>query len=90
MDEQKKNAGCLWLKTAKTGMKFMAGNVEINGVKTDIVVFKNNKKEKENQPDYNILLGQKRERQPGEEAPADSGPASIGKPPDKFPDDIPW
>ena len=99
MAEQKSDKiGALWLKTAKSGQKFMSGVVEHNGEKIQLVVFKNTKKEKENQPDYNIILGKPLEprehhpgegftptrmRQPGEET-------SIGVPPDKFTDDIPF
>ena len=45
--------GALWIKEGQNG-KFMSGNVEINGVKHPILVFKNTKKEKDNQPDYKI------------------------------------
>lgn len=74
MAEEKKDAGALWLKTSKQGNKFMSGVVEIGGVKTDIVVFKNNYKKQENHPDYRIYLSEKREQkkpyvQPG--SPAD-------------------
>ena len=55
--ENKKNdnIGALWLKTSKEGNNYMGGMVVINGVKTNIVVFKNNNKKEDRQPDYNIL-----------------------------------
>ena len=46
--------GALWKKTGQKG-EYMTGEVEVNGVKQRIVVFKNSYKEKENQPDYRIL-----------------------------------
>ena len=47
--------GALWLKKANNGSSFLSGEITINEQKIKIVVFKN-KKEKENQPDYNILI----------------------------------
>lgn len=50
--------GALWEKFTKAGQSYFTGNVEVNGAKIKIVVFKNNKKSKETQPDYNILISQ--------------------------------
>lgn len=49
------NIGALWLKTSKSGMKYFSGVIEWKGEKFYISIFKNNKKTKDNQPDYNIL-----------------------------------
>lgn len=49
--------GALWLKDGKKG-KYMSGVVEINGVKTNILVFKNDHKESDKHPDYNIYLSE--------------------------------
>ena len=49
------NIGALWLKEGKKG-KFFSGSIELEGIKTQIVIFKNTNKTKENHPDYNILL----------------------------------
>lgn len=46
--------GALWVKDGKKG-KFMSGQVEIEGVKYAILVFKNTKTS-DKQPDYNINL----------------------------------
>jgi len=54
--------GGLWLKTSKKGTKFFSGSITLDDVKTSILVFKNNKKEKENSPDYQIFLPDKREK----------------------------
>ena len=61
MSEKQKDAGALWLNVSKTGTKYMSGSVEIDGVKTKIVVFKNNYKEEEKHPDYKIYLSTPRE-----------------------------
>ncbi|MFA5185361.1 MAG: hypothetical protein WC551_02650 [Patescibacteria group bacterium] len=49
--------GALWKKTSQKGEVFMSGEIEIDGKKTKIVVFKNSHKEQEKHPDYNIILG---------------------------------
>lgn len=61
MEEKQKSIGALWLKESKNGNKFMAGNIEIGGVRHDIVMFKNVNKSKTNQPDYHILPSRKKE-----------------------------
>lgn len=61
MSEQRENIGALWLKESRNGNKFMSGVVEIDGVKHDIVVFKNNYKKEDKHPDYRIFPSQPRE-----------------------------
>lgn len=56
-----KNIGALWIKTSKNGERFHSGVVEIDGVKHNIVVFKNNHKTEEKHPDYRIFLSTPRE-----------------------------
>lgn len=55
-----KKIGALWKhKDKKTNKTYLAGNVEvIVGMPTKIVIFSNDKKEKENHPDYNIVLSE--------------------------------
>lgn len=56
--------GALWLKTTPKGEKYMSGQIELNGEKIRLAVFKNSKKELEKHPDYNILLsGQQNQQQ---------------------------
>ena len=56
-----KNIGALWLKEGAKG-KYFSGNVEINGQKTNIVIFRNTLKQPgEKTPDYRIFLQQPRE-----------------------------
>ena len=54
MDEKKKDIGAMWLHTAQSGTKYLSGVIEIDGVKHQIVMFKNNYKEQEKHPDYKI------------------------------------
>jgi len=49
------NIGALWIKEGTNG-EFFKGNIKLdNGEKINIVIFKNNYKNKEAQPDYQIL-----------------------------------
>jgi len=55
-NEKNRNIGGLWLKTSKSGNKFMSGSIEIEGKKHQFVVFKNKHKEEgSNHPDYVIF-----------------------------------
>ena len=58
---ENKNMGALWLKTSDNGKKYMSGVVEIDGVKHQIVVFKNDHKNADTHPDYKIYPSKKRE-----------------------------
>lgn len=42
----------LWVKESKNGSKFFAGNLTLNGVDYDIVIFKNNNIKSERSPGY--------------------------------------
>lgn len=49
--------GALWKKTSKKdGMTFYSGTIDTMFGKVSISVFKNDKKEKDNQPDLNIVF----------------------------------
>ena len=61
-----RNIGAFWAKKSQTGKTFLAGKV--NDI--DVLVFKNEKKEKENQPDYNVAVDVEKFPQFAEEAPA--------------------
>lgn len=56
IDERNELKGALWLKESEKAGKYMGGNVQIDGKEYFINVFKNRHKEKETQPDYNVLL----------------------------------
>lgn len=51
----------LWLKETKDGSEYMSG--KLNGL--NVFVFKNNYKEKENQPDYKIYLSKPEKKEEG-------------------------
>jgi len=47
--------GALWVKDGKKG-KFMSGEIEINGEKLRVMVFKNDKDGVDKRPDYRIMM----------------------------------
>lgn len=55
--------GALWINESKAGNKYMAGQIEVDGKKIKIVVFKNKFKEEEKHPDYRIFPSQPKEAQ---------------------------
>lgn len=59
---QENKIGALWSKKGPKG-DYMTGEIELNGQKTKIVVFYNSHKEKENQPDWNILISKPKEQE---------------------------
>lgn len=67
--------GGFWKKTNEKGKSFLSGQIEMNGVKSKLLIFPNGYKEHAKQPDYIAYLG---ETKP--EAPK----------PDDFLDDIPF
>lgn len=58
-----KKIGGLWMRESKDGKKYASGKVLVNGVEVEIVVFSNERKEKETQPDKLIYLSEKKEQQ---------------------------
>ena len=67
-----KKIGALWLKTKADGETFYSGVIEDLRGDIPIVVFQNNRKEKENQPDFNIVRSEPRkESAPVEETGGD-------------------
>ncbi len=55
--------GALWLKESKDGKKYFSGVLEDLRGEIRIAVFKNDRKEKENQPDYQIIVSEERREQ---------------------------
>lgn len=63
-----KSDGGMWIKTAKSGLEYFSGLIEINGCKYNFAAFKNTyKQDGSKQPDYTIKL---REDTRGEEPPS--------------------
>jgi hypothetical protein len=82
-----KYIGALWAKDSG-GNKFLSGEIEIDGKKTRIVIFKNNRKEKETHPDYNILLSDKQGG--GSSSGSSSEPDTTKKKATEEEDDLPF
>ena len=53
--------GALWSKKAKEGQEYFSGVISDLRGDIQIVVFRNDSKKNENQPDYNILLSEPKE-----------------------------
>lgn len=51
--------GALWLKQSQDGKQFLSGVIQDLSGDINIAIFKNDRKEAENQPDYNIVLSEK-------------------------------
>ena len=67
MDKANK-MGAAWVKTSKKGDKFFSGQIEIGGVKTQFVMFKNSyKKEGSKQPDWVMYKSEPKTNDPGED-----------------------
>ncbi len=64
---QNERLGGLWTQKAKSGKKYITGTVKINGVETKLIIFPNERKENENQPDFNVYL--KEDKAPTQAAP---------------------
>ena len=67
--------GALWQKKSQEGKVFLSG--VLNDLRGDIyiAVFKNDRKESDNQPDYNIVLSERQEQKPKQENDEFFGPA---------------
>lgn len=75
--------GALWLKTANDGRKFFSGVLQDLTGDINIAVFKNDRKEKENQPDYNIVLSE--QAKPSTKRSEDYGVNEVPPPSDDIP-----
>lgn len=61
--------GALWIRKSQDGKTFLSGVIQDLSGDINIAVFKNDRKEAENQPDYNIVLSERSKPQP------ENGPA---------------
>jgi uncharacterized protein (DUF736 family) len=48
--------GALWKKTSQKGVTFLSGKVQVGGEEYWISVFKKDKQEGSNHPDYDVVL----------------------------------
>lgn len=51
--------GALWLKQSQDGTKYFSGVIQDLSGDINIAVFRNDKKENDKQPDYNIVLSER-------------------------------
>lgn len=63
MAEREDERGALWEKTSARG-KYMTGVIKLNGVEEKVVVFHNDKKKNEKEPDWRILKSQPKAETP--------------------------
>lgn len=55
--KQEENIGALWMRTGITSNEeYLIGRVQINGVKHEIIAFKNKFKDAPNKPDFIIKM----------------------------------
>jgi uncharacterized protein (DUF736 family) len=67
--------GALWLRQSQDGKQFLSGVIQDLSGDINIAVFKNDRKEAENQPDYNIVLSEK--SKPAPQVEGAPGPDEI-------------
>ena len=53
--EKMMEIGAIWLKKTSEGKPYMSMNIEFPGTKIQCAIFKNEQKEKDNQPDYRVV-----------------------------------
>ena len=51
--------GALWIKQSQDGRNYLSGVIQDLSGDINIAVFKNDKKEADKQPDYNIVLSER-------------------------------
>ena len=75
-----KQVGALWKHTAKQGDTgvFLSGTLDLGALgDVPIVVFKNTRKTKDNQPDYRIVLSSRPTAKKDAESPETEGPEEL-------------
>jgi len=88
MGNENKNdneVGALWTRETKNGTEYFAGVVRVNGAEQKVVVFKNNYKKTEKQPDYNILA-----KSEGGQSSGSAHEQKVQAAEDVFGDDVPF
>lgn len=51
-----KSIGGGWIKTSKSGTKYVSLSIEVNGEKINAMMFKNEEKKNPNGPDYRLVV----------------------------------
>jgi len=50
------NKWAIWIKTAKSGLVYKSGRINVEGKEYNISMFDNDKWENANRPDFNVVL----------------------------------
>lgn len=67
--------GALWIKQSQDGRNYLSGVIQDLSGDINIAVFKNDKKEADKQPDYNIVLSER--QKPAPQVEGAPGPDDI-------------
>ena len=67
--------GALWIKQSQDGRTYLSGVIQDLSGDINIAVFKNDKKEADKQPDYNIVLSER--SKPAPQVEGAPGPDDI-------------
>ncbi|MEK7178436.1 MAG: hypothetical protein AAB721_02145 [Patescibacteria group bacterium] len=67
--------GALWIKQSQDGRNYLSGVIQDLSGDINIAVFKNDKKEADKQPDYNIVLSER--SKPAPQVEGAPGPDDI-------------
>lgn len=67
-EKKTESIGALWINEGKN-IKYLAGEIELDGKLTKIVVFKNSYKTEEKHPDYRIFVKTGKKEAEGDELP---------------------
>ena len=67
--------GALWIKQSQDGRNYLSGVIQDLSGDINIAVFKNDKKEADKQPDYNIVLSER--PKPAPQVEGTPGPDDI-------------
>lgn len=70
-----KKIGAAWIRKSKDGNEYFSGVLDLLGEDIQIAIFYNDKKENDNQPDFNIVRSGQMEKSEGQE----SGRRSFAK-----------
>lgn len=54
-EEREQSIGALWSSTTRNGDEYFKGQIELDGAKVSIIVFRNKRKSLEKHPDYQIF-----------------------------------
>ncbi len=74
------DAGVFWKRESKKGLKYLSGVIFIAGMPINIALFPNERKEKDNQPDFRAVYSEpKKEYSNNDFFDGDPGPEPQGE-----------